>query len=221
MMKITLISFLFFLIQAQAQVGINTPTPGAMLDINGDLKISTIIISPDEQDRKDNILVTNNIGIVKKSSSKDIVNSYLKTTIKGSFFSSAPVNLSLISSAVKIPFDSVEFDTNTEFDISTNTFTAKQDGIYSIKVQIKSDAAVGATTNFGVATLKNGVVFSQNSFANISVAGINVSPPIRSLDTLVQLITGDTINFNIISDLLNVTILGNSEDCFFSIQQIK
>ena len=170
---------------------------------------------------KDSILVVDNFGNVNRTSSKKVVNSYLKTVVKGKFSSSSVVNLSLISNKVTIPFDAVDFDINSEFNTTTNTFTAKQDGIYSIKIQIKSDATVGIATNFGVAISKNGSIISRNNFANISLLSTNVTPPIRSLESLVQLNTGDTINFNIVSDLISVSILGTSEDCFFTIQQIR
>lgn len=165
--------------------------------------------------------MVDNLGNLKRISSQNIVNSYLKSAIKGSFSTSSTVSLNLISNKVKIPFDNAEFDVNSEFNTTTNSFVAKQNGIYSIKVQIKSTSAVGAATNFGVAIVKNGTVVSQNSYANLSVLSINVTPPIRSSETLVSLAAGDDITFNIVSDLLNVSILGTSEDCYFTIQQIR
>lgn len=221
MIKIAFIALFLLPLSIIAQVGIETTTPTKTLDVNGEMRVRFTTSNLNEPAAKDSILVVDNLGNVYRTSSKKVVNSYLKTVIKGKFSSSSIVNLSLISSKVVIPFDAVDFDINSEFDTSTNTFTAKQDGIYTIKIQIKSDATVGAATNFGVAISKNGTVISRNSFANISLLSTNVTPPIRSLETLVQLTTGDTINFNIVSDLINVSILGTSEDCFFTIQQIR
>jgi hypothetical protein len=221
-MKKKLLIILFILpISILAQVGIETTSPTKTLDVNGEMRVRITSTNLNEPAAKDSILVVDNLGNINRTSSKKVVNSYLKTVVKGKFSSSSVINLSLISSKALIPFDAVEFDINSEFNTSTNTFTAKQDGIYSIKIQIKSDATVGAATNFGVAISKNGSIISRNSFANISLLSTNVTPPIRSLESLVQLNTGDTINFNIVSDLISVSILGTSEDCFFTIQQIR
>jgi C1q domain len=221
-MKKKLLIILFILpISILAQVGIETTSPTKTLDVNGEMRVRITSTNLNDPAAKDSILVVDNLGNINRTSSKKVVNSYLKTVVKGKFSSSSVINLSLISSKALIPFDAVEFDINSEFNTSTNTFTAKQDGIYSIKIQIKSDATVGAATNFGVAISKNGSIISRNSFANISLLSTNVTPPIRSLESLVQLNTGDTINFNIVSDLISVSILGTSEDCFFTIQQIR
>ncbi len=221
MRKITFIIFLILPLSIIAQVGIETTTPTKTLDVNGEMRVRFTSSNLNEPAAKDSILVVDNFGNVNRTSSKKVVNSYLKTVVKGKFSSSSVVNLSLISNKVTIPFDAVDFDINSEFNTTTNTFTAKQDGIYSIKIQIKSDATVGIATNFGVAISKNGSIISRNNFANISLLSTNVTPPIRSLESLVQLNTGDTINFNIVSDLISVSILGTSEDCFFTIQQIR
>lgn len=204
-----------------AQVGIGTSSPTKELDVNGEFRVRTIPLTTNEPAAKDSVLVVDNLGNLKRISSQNIVNSYLKSAIKGSFSTSSTVSLNLISNKVKIPFDNAEFDVNSEFNTTTNSFVAKQNGIYSIKVQIKSTSAVGAATNFGVAIVKNGTVVSQNSYANLSVLSINVTPPIRSSETLVSLAAGDDITFNIVSDLLNVSILGTSEDFYFTIQQIR
>lgn len=216
---VIILSFLTFI--TKAQVGIGTTSPTKELDIDGELRIRTTEENRNETAAKDSILVVDKHGNVNRTTSKQVVSSYLKTLVKGYFISSSIVNLNLISSRVLIPFNDIEFDLNSEFDNHTHTFTAKQEGIYSINVQIKSNASLGVATNFGVAIAKNGTIISRNSFANISLLGIKVTPPIRYLETLVQLAEGDTINFNILSDLSNVSILGTSEDCFFTIQQVR
>ncbi|WP_395061311.1 hypothetical protein [Flavobacterium sp.] len=142
-------------------------------------------------------------------------------SIKGLFSSSALVNLTFASGTVKIPFNSTDFDTNAEFNSSTNTFTAKQEGIYRITTQIKANSSIAIATNFGIAALKNGTVFARNSFANIGVLGVNITPPIRAINTLISLNANDTISFSLVSDLASVSILGTSEDCFFTIEQIR
>lgn len=210
---------------AYAQVGVGTVNPTSTLDVNGDLRIRSTNTTITVSAPKDSILVVNNLGVLQRTNSKSIVNSYLKTIIKGGFSSTSLVNLNLLAGTVKIPFNLAEFDSNTEFDTSTNTFTAKESGIYALNVQIKADATLGVTTNFGVAILKNGVVIARNSFANVGVTVLlvetKVSPPLRSLQSLIQLNANDTLTFNVVSDLANVKILGTKEDCFFTIQQVR
>lgn len=208
-----------------AQVGVGTVNPTSTLDINGDLRIrfTNTTITPSAP--KDSIIVVNNLGVLQRTNSKSLVNSYLKTLVKGVFSTASLVNLNLLAGTVKIPFNLAEFDSNTEFDTGTNTFTAKESGIYALNIQIKADASLGVTTNFGVAVLKNGVVIARNSFANVGVTVVSietkVSPPLRSLQSLIQLNSNDTITFHIISDLANVKLLGTKEDCFFSILQVR
>ena len=210
---------------AFAQVGVGTVNPTSTLDVNGDLRIRSTNTTITASAPKDSIIVVNNRGVLQRTNSKSIVNSYLKTIVKVVFSSTSLVDLNLLAGTVKIPFNLAEFDSNTEFDNSTNTFTAKESGIYAVNVQIKADVALGVATNFGVAILKNGVVIARNSFANVGVTVVSietkVSPPLRSLQSLIQLNTNDSITFHVISDLANVKLLGTKEDCFFSIQQVR
>lgn len=208
----------FFL---SAQVGIGTISPTASLDVNGTLRIRQTDLNTNESSAKDSVLVVNNNGDVARTTAMQIVNSYLKSFVKGSFSSTADKSLSLSSGTKKIPFDYEEFDTNDEFDISSNTFTAKQSGIYTISVQIKATSTLSIASNFGVGIVKNATLIARNTFANIGVITVNVTPPFRSTQTLVQLSSGETIKFHLYSDLINIGLLGTREDCFFTIHQVR
>ena len=198
---------------AHAQVGIATTNPNATLDVNGNLKIRVIPEETNPTNVKDSVMVINE-GFVKSLPASALIKASLPTTIKGSFTSAGLIDLTLASGSVKIPFNNEVFDTNNEFDTVTNTFTAKQDGIYVVASQIKA-AGISVATNFGITILKNGVVQNRNSFANIGVGvlgvTINVTPPVRRVETILQLITGDTISFGVESN----------QDSFFSIHQIR
>lgn len=211
----------FFTLPIVAQVGIKTTLPTADLDVNGTLRIRATTTNPNESAAKDSILVADNLGNVNRISSKKIIESHLKTFVKGAFLSSGDVSLTLSSNTKKIPFDYEEIDTNTEFDTSTSTFTAKQDGIYQVSVQIKATAAIAIATDFGVTILKNGTVINRNSFANVGVVGVNITPPLRTVQTLVALETGNTISFNVVSNLASLGLVGTREDCFFTIHQVR
>lgn len=225
MKKLFLFYFILFLTPLFAQVGIGTTSPTASLDVNGNLRVRLLNSTANNSAAKDSILVCDNVGNIKRISAKTVIDSQLKTFVKGSFVSSSDVSLTLSSNTKKIPFDFEDFDTNDEFNTTTNTFTAKQDGIYEINVHIKSASGVSVALDFGVAILKNGVVINKDSFANIGITlvviPINVTPPVRSLNTLTSLVTGDTISFNINSSLASLGILGTREDCYFTIHQLR
>lgn len=207
-----------------SQVGINTTAPTASLDINGNLRIRAI----DEETNpvtksliaKDSVLVTSG-EIVKSIPSKEIINSVLLSAVKGGFSGPAASSITLGSSYEDIVFDNEEFDLNDEFDVSTGVFTVKQDGIYQVSVQINSGGAIAISDDYGVCILKNGTIIARDNFANLDLLGLNLTPPIRKTHTLVQLSVGDTISFQVFSDLLSVNLISNSIDTFFTIVQIR
>lgn len=216
---------LVFPIFLSAQVGIGTANPTAMLDVNGTMRVRQTMSNANDAAAKDSILVVNNKGDVGRVTSKQIVNSYLKSFVKGSFFTAGDKSLALSSGTQIVPFDYEEFDYNDEFNTSTHTFTAKQSGLYAIGVQVKTNSTVSVALNLGVAIQKNGIVIARNGFANIGITvvflTINVTPPFRSTQTLVQLNADETIRFSLYSDLINIGILGSREDCFFTIYQLR
>jgi hypothetical protein len=221
MKKLSTILLLLSMRVIVAQVGIGTTTPTAQLDVNGTLRVRTSVLTNRIAAAKDSILVVDDIGNVGRVSSKTVFESNLKSCVKGSFTSSSDVALTLLAGSSKIGFDFEDFDINNEFNSATSEFTAKQNGIYQVTVQIKATPAIAIATDFGVGILKNGTVINRTSFANVGVVGVNVTPPVRTLSTLVSLNTGDTISFNVLSTLLSLNLLGTREDCNFTITQIR
>lgn len=223
MKNIILTIILIFYEISFGQVGINTNQPTAMLDINGNLRIRSTPVSNSIDTVKDSVLVVNKVGEIHRITSRQLVNSYLKTFVKGKFstVSGSLLELTLLSNRIKIPFDTEDFDFNNEFNAATNVFTAKQDGIYAVNLQIKLDSGIGISTNVGVEIQKNSEVISRCTFANVGILGINATPPIRALNTIIELRKDETISFYIVSNLLNVNVLGNSADSFFSIHQVR
>ena len=227
-MNLNLFYFLFFITASSvfSQVGINTQSPTASLDINGDLRIRTITEELVPDVAKDSVLVISRDGTVKSMPAKKVIKAAVPTAVKGSFSSGGLISLSLLSGSAVLPFDSEDFDENNEYDTSTYTFTAKQDGIYSVSTQIKASSTISVATNFGVRILHNGTVISRNSFANIGVTvvvtTINVTPPTRQTQTLVRLSEGDTITFELEgSGIGSLDIIGSDIDSQFTIYQIR
>ncbi|AVI51492.1 hypothetical protein C5O00_10035 [Pukyongia salina] len=221
-MKSLLIGFFLVTLPLFGQVGIGTTAPVAQLDINGDVIIREITTESNAQLAKDSLLITN-AGLVKKISAEDLIDATLPTAVKGNFSSGGLINVSLLTGSIIIPFDSEDFDMGGEYDTTTYTYTATDAGIFDIYVQIEADATIGIATNFGVKIMHNGVVAQRNSFANVGVLGANVTPPLRSVRTLLQLNIGDTINFEVEGDIAlgSVNLIGNDLDSFFTIHQVR
>ncbi|MCB0457388.1 MAG: hypothetical protein KDC91_06555 [Flavobacteriaceae bacterium] len=208
---------------ALSQVGINTTVPAATLDINGDLAIRTVPVEPNKDIAKDSILVISKEGIVKTISARDIISKGIPSIAKGNFSTPGAVSVSLLTGTAILPFDNEEFDLNNEYDTSTYTFTAKQDGIYQVYVQIETNSAIGVATNFGVSIRHNGTMIATSNFANVGIAGVNVTPPFRSTSTFIQVITGDTINFHLEGSIAlgTIPLSGQDFNSFFTINQIR
>ena len=217
---------LLFSIPLFSQVGIGTTEPTASLDINGNLRIRSIQEETEEKIAADSILVISRDGTVNRISSKKVYESNIKTAIRGGFSGTGTnINLSIGSNYAIIPFDAIDFDANNEFDVATHTFTAKQDGIYQVYAQINSSGGIAAFSNYGIQILQRRTVIAQQNFANINLTvltlNINITPPVRSIQTLVQLSEGEAIQFRVFTNLLSVNLLRSKADSFFTIQQIR
>ena len=139
------------------------------------------------------------------------------------------INLTILQGWYQIGFNTSAFDENSEYSTTTYLYTAKQDGIYDIYVQAKTESLVTAA-EFGVGIFKRNAgettytLMAEETFlsVNISVLTINVdvSPPIRSTRTLLKLKQGDAITFAVKVPLLSLKLVGGTSS-FFSIYQVK
>lgn len=213
-LKVLLFSLLS--IPTLAQVGIGTTEPSATLDVNGTLRIRQFTEETDAAVAKDSILVISRDGNINRISSKKIIESSLKTSIKGHFESNTNLTIPIVEGTVQIPFNELDFDINNEYDTTTATFTAEQDGIYHVFSQIKTGATIAVSQQVGIMIYKNGNKISKNSYANVGI-----SPPIRSTQTLVQLNKYDTITFRLLSSLENISMYCNNDESYFTIHQIR
>ncbi|MGV7107190.1 C1q-like domain-containing protein [Flavobacterium sp. U410] len=215
--KLVLVGWLFSFITGWSQVGVNTTSPNAMLDVNGDVIIQNV---PDASpSTTDKILVLNNTN--NRVEAIKLPKSFVKG-VGGSGF--AILSLTLLSGWNKISFPSLEFDENADFSLTNQSFTAPMDGIYYITVYIKMTSLINLS-NFGVGIFKDSSgtiqLIADETYDSLSVTilGIGVtSPPTRSTQTLVKLNQGDKVYFGTKSS--NLTILNNAE-AQFSIHQVK
>lgn len=215
-MKI-LLPFICFPIFIFAQVGINTTNPQAMLDVEGDLRISLLSGGSDLAAR-DSILVVDGNNVVRLIAAKDVLNNTEKTLIRGSISSGSSVAVNGL-----IPFSTIDFDLKGEFNTTTYEFTAIEAGIYRADVQVTMGAISVGESGVGiykVDLLNTETLIAQERYLNINVLGITVNPPTRSTSTLIQLEAGEKIRFKN-SGLLVISLLNNPAGTFFSIEQVR
>lgn len=225
-MKNLILFLLFFPILSFSQIGIGTENPTRTLDVNGDLRVRATASTVRESAAKDSIITVGATGNVTRVSSKTVIESHFKTYIKGSFITTGPslINLGILANGYSvIPFNTTEFDIDSEFNITTNTFTAKRSGIYSFYIAIKVNSAVlSVNGDFGVAIFQGNTLKARNSFANLQLLGLNITPSVRSAQTILQLNTGDTVTFRTFSSVaLTAGLLSNGDESFFTIQQVR
>lgn len=211
---------MFWAVSVTAQVGIGTTSPTATLDVNGNIRLRSTIVESNLQTIKDSILVISRNGTVNRVSAKNIFESNIKSVVKGNFLSNGSVSIAIASGSKLIKFDDLAIDLQNEYDPTTGLFTAKQDGIYRVSLNLHA-GGISIATNFGAGIYKNGILVAQNSFANIGVVLANVTPPVRNVSTIVQLNANETLSFKVLASLLNVGISGDNTQTFFTIEQIR
>jgi len=225
--KIISVCFLFFFlagIKCFSQVGINTSDPQAMLDVNGNIRVRSTEKCLGES-CTDFVLVRNNDGYVKTISKDQLLSSSLKSYVAGTGMSSViSVSISGASGWGKILFDKKVIDENNDFDITNNTFTAPTDGIYQLYAQYKVSSSVSAG-ELGIGIfVKKGMaepeLVAEESYVNISVLGIPVSPATRKTQTMVELKAGDEVYFGAKASIPSLDLLSGTSS-LFTINQVK
>ena len=231
MLKQILFSILFFTIfSLQAQVGVGTtdPHPDVMLDVNGGLRIRSHNEGSDDA-AKDSLVVLDGRGVVHRIATSTLLANMDKSLVRAgvSTSSGALIDIS-VSGEKRVKFDYESFDIKDEYDNSTGIFTAASTGIYRVSAQIRSSTSALAAGDLGIAIYKNDsgrttyTKIAEERYINVEVLGIKVSPPVRTVSTLVQLTAGEEITFRSIT-ALSLTLAGttNGNSTFMTIEQVR
>lgn len=208
-----------------AQVGINTEDPQAALDVNGDLRVRTVLAD----NTSSRVLVLDANNVVRENTTIGGASS-LKSFVSGTGGTNIILDVTLLTGWQKITFTNELFDENNDFNnINTYEFTAPQAGIYNIYAQFETSSLVTAG-EVGIAIFKRAAgastytIEAQESYLNVSISvlgvGVGVSPPTRKVQKLLKLAAGDVITFGARVPVATVTLVGGSKS-FFSINQVK
>ncbi len=224
MRSVFFLLFLAIQFSAFAQVGIGTsdPHPDVMLDINGGLRVRSYSEGSSAA-AKDSIAVFDGRGVVQSIPTRSLLANMDKSLVKAKLTTNFTVAL---LTNVTIKFNSEDFDIKSEFDPSTGYFTATNDGIYRVTAQIKTSSLY--LGDLGLSIIKTNAAGSvttkmaEENFINVAILGTNASPPTRSVSTLVQLVAGEKISFQVYSSVaLSLSGPSNGYDSFCTIEQIR
>ena len=211
-----------------SQVGFGTtnPHPDVLVDINGALRVRQYIEGSGTAAR-DSIAVFDGRGVVMSVPSRILLANMDKSLVKAKLTSN--FSIALLSNVI-VKFNSEDFDLKDEFDPTTGYFTAEYAGIYRVSAQIKTSSLSAGDLGLSIyKTNAAGTVetkVAEENFINVSIplglSTINVSPPTRSVSTLVQLEAGEKISFKVYS-AVGLSLSGNINgyDSFCTIEQVR
>lgn len=210
----------------KSQVGINTQKPEATLDVNGDVRIQKVNPLP-ASESVNRILALGDNNIIHQINADDILLNGSNAIVKGiggTGFSL--LSISLLNGWLQVSFPTLEIDEGNNYDTAQQEFIAPSTGVYNAYFFIEMASLLSvSTTGIGIFKIDgiSGIrtLLSEESFTNISVLGIGVSPPTRSTQTIVKLNKGDKISFGMRGiPLASIGLLTNS-NAQFSILRVK
>ncbi|KIC64154.1 hypothetical protein [Chryseobacterium taiwanense] len=206
-------------------VGINTATPSATLDVNGNAKIRTTPNSTTltghqvlgiDTTTKEVKTLDPSLFITGTSGTNSTI---AKATVVGN---GALLGLSGSNGYEKINFGPATLGTN--FDTTTDSYTVPTTGVYAVKFNYRYGDGVnlnvsllnfnGGTPKIGI--FRNGVVMDEGFFGGASISllaplvAITVIISDTYVDSVYQLNAGDVIDFRYNQAGLNVALLSSN-----------
>lgn len=226
-------------ISAFSQVGIGTPNPKAMLDINGTIKIRSTPVAPALPGYQI-LAVNDNTGGDFQVAQVDpqliidaALNAFNTTNVNASAFSAKKLGgLSLLSLTLFSTWKQVNF-TNADKIVGATgllsdtdySYTVPSGGVYAVGYYfrygtgLQASVFTGGTPGIGIIKNTGGTfsVLDTREFNGLNLAGVvNLTLSESSINSLYKLQTGDKLYFGLTnSGLLNGTILGTSNASFF------
>lgn len=134
------------------------------------------------------VVAVNQAGAYANTAYVDAATAPVKAAT-GSFFSAymSANQTGIGGTYVILNYDTVEFDSNNEFNPSTHIFTAKRAGYYRVNASTPMGNVAGTPSNM---IYKNGTQYLSGTWGTALVAGGN---SLNMVDALVHLNAGDTL----------------------------
>ena len=114
----------------------------------------------------------------------------------------------------KVNFDTVDFDTNSNFNTTTDEFTVPADGIYRVTAQITLTSSTG-TGVFGVRIRVDGSQERRSEYNHHGNGEL-----VRQVTSILNLTAGQTIDVSFVRPAVGATINQNARATFFEIEQL-
>lgn len=218
-------------------VGINTTTPQATLDINGNLKIRQAPTAASTTGYQ--ILAVNQntggdfeVSRLNPQLIADLATQGGTTGVAASVYSARKTAGVTLVSATVFPtgFRSVNFinaertvGSTAVFSDADNTYTVPSTGVYAIGFSFRYGTGLQATLlanspGVGIVRTRNSVstVIDSRPFSGANLVVLNLTISEGSVNSLYPLQAGDKISFGLTgSTLLDATILGTSTSSFY------
>jgi len=210
-----------------AQIGINTTTPSATLDVNGNAKLRTVPTTT----------TLTGFQVLGINSSTSEINGFDPSLISTGatnpsvYAAKKTAGISLLSLGLfPSGFRAVNFLTAERtvgsaalFSDTDNTYTVPSNGVYQIGFSFRYGTGLQAallsnSPGVGIVRTRAGVatVIDSRSFSGANLILLSLTISEANLNSLYTLQAGDKISFGLVgSSLLDVGLLGSSVGSFF------
>jgi hypothetical protein len=182
---------------------------------------TAIFTDTDDQTVDTFALVGNNIGISLEDDGQPIqIVDLSNVNFNVSNFALAKMTMSAAQAFTgpawtKQNFDTVSFDTGSNFNTMNDRFEVSEDGYYRIKATSRTSASNATTNQFGVAVRINGAAVKQNIFSHHGTGVIA-----RDIETVEYLNSGDYIEIFFYTES-NVGLGSSSLYSSFEVERIR
>ncbi len=202
----------FFPAIFNAQVGINTTTPTATLDVNGNLKVKTVDTVSSLASSQYVLLGDTSDFEVRKITVANLLDGYSPNTAGNVYYASKDGGWSLLTLSLGGGWQTVGLTgaTDTKLgnttDFTNGVYKAPSAGTYMVSYEFQfggvdlgvlGDKSMGLvkTTTTGTATLWDSKTFDSVQVSLLGVGLVQVPVTSSTLNSLVQLNTGETLTF--------------------------
>ncbi len=191
-----------------AQVGIGTTNPQEKLEVNGKIRMT------DGNENTGKVMTSDANGSATWQDGTGNFSMISTKIVNGG----AVYNTSGTGNWELLAFDTEDFDTNNEFDLTSKKFTALKDGYYHIEAQYTTKI-VNRTGQFGIGIYINGTLIAENSLNHLGATTQGIIT--RSISKLVYLSAGNTIEIQLKDDGTVTEIDKWFGKTFFTIHRVR